>query len=563
MTTYQLRAIHASSSLTRGLSARIADPLWLVTRQWQLGELHGEDAASPVLVSWAVQSVPLDTLATGTGAVALSDKPLEVLVEREDPWTGPGGLRLSADMGLLLLGLLAERGLQADAERLRGAADLRLPVTPADPPVLQLLARRSLHAAALLTALTTTDPQQLAALAPITALVASLSPAAREALTRWTVLANSHCEGVDGGAWRGDRQEYAFQTATKLPGASNTPEAEAVLAAPAYPGGRLDWDSFEMTRGAPSLRGGRPDPKVTRTAAVVLPTAVRYRGMPASRWWEFEDGAVSFGRLEAHPEDIVRLVMAEFATTFGDDWMVVPVTLPVGALSRVNQLSVLDTFGVERLVEPIAAQDHKLDARRPWRLFELSGDPSASAGRCPWLLVPCVLTDCLEGPPVEEVLFVRDELANLGWAVERTLEGRDGKPRDRSRPAPGPTEDGPDLDWTFSLASRIPPGWIPLIPRPIARKKSGKAVGTDIELRRGRLAGWGPDEGPQARLLEPTKALAFKEEALPIGGMLVTRTWQRARGADGRVHLWLGRRKRPGLGEQSSGLEFDRLKPGH
>ena len=272
MTTYQLRAIHASSSLTRGLSACIADPLWLVTRQWQLGELHGEDAASPVLVSWAVQSVPLDTLATTTGAAALTDTPLEVLVEREDPWSGPGGLRLSADMGLLLLGLLAERGLQADAERLRGAVQLRLPVTAADPPVLQLLARRSLHATPLLA-----EPDRA-----IAALVASLSAAAREALTRWTGLVRGHCEGVDGGASRGDRQEYAFQAATKLPGAGETLEVETVLAAPAYPGGHLDWDSFEMTRGATRLRGRRPDPKVIPAAAVVMPTAVRYRGMPAS-----------------------------------------------------------------------------------------------------------------------------------------------------------------------------------------------------------------------------------------------------------------------------------------
>ena len=552
MTTHQLRAIHSSSSLTRGLSACIADSLWLVTRQWQLGELHGEDAASPVLVSWAVQSVLPDTLATAAGAAALTEAPLEVLVEREDPWAGPGGLRLSADLGLLLLGLLAERGLQADAERLRGAAALRLPVTAADPPVLQLLARRSLDAAPLLAA----QPP-----APVVALVAGLSVGAREALTRWIALARSHCEGVDGGAWRGDRQEYTFQTATKLPAAGKVPEVEAVLAAPTYPGGRLDWDSFEMKRAAMPLRGVRPDPKVTDSAAAVLPTAIRYRGMPASRWWEFEDGAVSFGRFEAYPEDIVRLVMAEFATTFGDDWMVVPVTLPVGALSRVNRLLVLDTFGMERLVEPMAAQDHKLDARRPWRLFELSGDPSASAGRCPWLLVPGVLADCLEGPPVEEVLFVRDESANLGWAVERTLEGRDGKLRDRARAelAALELERG---EWSFSLASRIPPGWVPLIPQVLPHKKGGKVVGTDIELRRGRLAGWGPDDGPQARLLAPEGPLAFKEEALPIGGMLVTRTWQRTRGADGRVHLWLGRRKRPGLGEQSSGLEFDRLRPG-
>ena len=30
-----------------GLRARVADPVWFITRQWQLGELQGEDAAFP------------------------------------------------------------------------------------------------------------------------------------------------------------------------------------------------------------------------------------------------------------------------------------------------------------------------------------------------------------------------------------------------------------------------------------------------------------------------------------------------------------------------------------
>ena len=30
-----------------GLEARIHDPLWLLGRQWQLGEFHGSDGGSP------------------------------------------------------------------------------------------------------------------------------------------------------------------------------------------------------------------------------------------------------------------------------------------------------------------------------------------------------------------------------------------------------------------------------------------------------------------------------------------------------------------------------------
>ena len=36
--------------LTPGLQAQVADPLWLLGRQWQFAELTAEDAASPVVV---------------------------------------------------------------------------------------------------------------------------------------------------------------------------------------------------------------------------------------------------------------------------------------------------------------------------------------------------------------------------------------------------------------------------------------------------------------------------------------------------------------------------------
>jgi hypothetical protein len=31
-----------------GLEARMHDPLWLLARQWQFGEFHGEDAGTPL-----------------------------------------------------------------------------------------------------------------------------------------------------------------------------------------------------------------------------------------------------------------------------------------------------------------------------------------------------------------------------------------------------------------------------------------------------------------------------------------------------------------------------------
>jgi hypothetical protein len=49
------------------------------------------------------------------------------------------------------------------------------------------------------------------------------------------------------------------------------------------------------------------------------------------------------------------------------------------------------------------------------------------------------------------------------------------------------------------------------------------------------------------------------EEEVPREGVRVTRVYQYTRWCDGSSHLWIGRRKRIGRGEGSSGLRFDVL----
>jgi hypothetical protein len=53
---------------------------------------------------------------------------------------------------------------------------------------------------------------------------------------------------------------------------------------------------------------------------------------------------------------------------------------------------------------------------------------------------------------------------------------------------------------------------------------------------------------PHGGILRPGKAFIIDEAEVPYGGIRVTLRYQMARSADGGVHLWLGRRKRPGQG---------------
>ncbi len=76
-----------------GVSARTADALWMLTRQWQVGEFMGDDAASPISVTLEHESQELDSLRLGTSVSEQSfgeepgevSGPLEMIVEQERP----------------------------------------------------------------------------------------------------------------------------------------------------------------------------------------------------------------------------------------------------------------------------------------------------------------------------------------------------------------------------------------------------------------------------------------------------------------------------------------------
>src|SRR3954462_10840891 len=69
----------------RSLRAEVRDPLWMLTRQWQMGEFESEDAASAVDARLLPTHVHLDRVALGDQPAQPYDEqmPLETLVERE------------------------------------------------------------------------------------------------------------------------------------------------------------------------------------------------------------------------------------------------------------------------------------------------------------------------------------------------------------------------------------------------------------------------------------------------------------------------------------------------
>jgi hypothetical protein len=183
-----------------------------------------------------------------------------------------------------------------------------------------------------------------------------------------------------------------------------------------------------------------------------------------------------------------------------------------------------------------------------------------------FLFLPPVLAASEHGDPVEEVVFLRDELTNLVWAVERVAPSIAGGTINRAElyenarpdPVPLPPEDGSG-DARYLLATSVPDYWIPFQPQRIDPTKP------DVRLRRAAaLIDEGGSAGfsrPLGRILEPERRdLSLFEEEVPRSGLKLVRRFEYTRWVDGSTFLWLARRKGVGAGEGSSGLRFDRIE---
>ncbi len=529
-----------------GLRAAVHDPLWFLGRQWQVGELLGEDAASPVAVRVETAEHPLSRWRPAGGDARDYDPravPLEALVERE-PAVAPT-LRLRLDAWTRLVELLRAANLGGRVAALAAAHPLAPPRVAEDPAEarLRLLA----------------GPGAGDGIAAARALQADPGGLPASVVTPFVAWAVAQMPAGAGDAWVTDRLEYRFSV-----GAS-ADAGEVVLSAPEYLGGRLDWHDLDADADPAHALGSAPA-AVASTVSHLLPARVRFPGMPATRFWEFEDAAVDLGAVSAAASDLGVLLSVEFATVFGNDWWAVPVRATFGSLVGVRSLVVRDTFG-ERVLVRATETAPTARGTAPWRMFRHSdADLRAGGGpAAPVLLLAPVVSGPLEGDALEELLLLRDEMANLAWAVERVVEGADGRPRNRSveygaRLSAAPT---PELvspaQLVYVLQTTVPAHWIPLLPVPDPTA-AGAASGA-IVLQRGTLLTQDSTARPitaQGTLLEPDVSPWFlHEEEVPRSGARVRRIPAVARWLGGTTHVWISRRVGSGAGEGSSGLRFD------
>jgi hypothetical protein len=572
------------ADMQTSVAARVFDPLWLLARQWQVGEFQGEDAGSPVLARVRATTAPLsrsylgelppNTQTQGAPYDPLA-LPLEVMVERQRVRPrSPGDLRmleLSVEAGLHFLRMLESQAL-SKSYRAAFIARFALPALDAQAQAaadeatvrfVQTMAGRALDARRLEETLRSVGAAQLA-LDPGLAIAAIDRAEVELAAQRWLVWYETLFSEPAAGAadaWQPARMEYALSVAARL---SKDPVDEVTLTASEFYDGHLDWSSFD--RNLEVNMGTDVDRRFGNLVETNVPAPVSFRGAPAARFWEIEDARVDYGLIPVGPTELAQLMMIEYAGSYGNDWFVIPLDLPVGSVTRVRSLVVTDTFGVRTLHRPIG--DPALPAPH-WSMWQMAHTRRAGTAPLPsptrnLFFLPPSLGRNLESPALEDVLFMRDEMANLAWAIERKIENAVEQAVARAEGEPGPdTPAGAGAGSTeapprYLLSTTVPAHWIPLLPvqvriapdRVLSRLKRGAVLqpdGTQVVHR------------AQGRVLNAGGDLLLYDEEIPREGIRVTRHYQMARWIDGSAWTWLAYRKAVGRGEGSSALRFDSI----
>lgn len=535
----------ASGDPTPGIEARVHDPLWSIARQWQLAEFEGEDAGTPITVEVSTRTIPVTAWQSGDASqerapVRLDPLlPLDAFVEKESTAVERLGLRERAEAGAYLVELLEDAGLDARAGLVE-ACPLDVGPVPEDAAAIpqQAAVPRYLEVLAAAVPDGMKAAEQLEAGDP--AWLADASDAAKAAAAEWLRWFRSGVAPMTGSdSWIDERFEYRFSVRV------GSGEGQAVLHAPLHEGGAIDWYSFDY--GAHSVLELDSDEEVERVVekrkVVMIATPLRFAGMPADRYWQFEDGQVHLARLDAQPHDLARLCVAEFAMVYGNDWLVVPLTVQGGALTQIDEVAYTTTFGERFVVNP--ADDRGRTGR--FRMFAIS-DRDDPVKTFPGLFVPPSALGVIEGRPLEDVAFVRDEMANMAWAVERMVQGRSGETRsrgDEEKPVNRVEDLEPGAELQYLLRTEVSRHWIPFVP-------VSTGVG-QIALRKGTMAEADLSLGV---LLAPTP-MTVQDEEIPREGLRVRRVPALARATDGRYLRWITRRVSVGRGEGWSGLAFD------
>ncbi|PSL35073.1 hypothetical protein [Chitinophaga ginsengisoli] len=539
-----------TANFDRSLKAEVRDPLWMLTRQWQFGEFEGEDAASPVTAQILGMHTTMDRVSfpKGDAFPFKQDIPLETHVERE---VIRPDLSVSVQMGRYFLKLMKKHSLEGKLPDFITRYPLIYAIDPHDKDAVVLYSAvkhkmfdgyRLYQDIAISHVFNTwvdtafpADAGTFKSLAPLFA--------------AWHERNYSQPANADDTAWLPSQLEYQFSI-------SSPQNQQVTLVADQYYEGHLDWYSFDMDPRKqvplPGEEGEQAGP--VENFVSFLPSPIAFKGMPHPRFWQMEENQTDFGKIDTSVTGMLHLMLAEFGLIYSNDWFMLPYPLAVNTLCEIKGIVITDVFGQEILIRP-AGKGPETNWHR-WAMFHHSSKTASTNNTNFFYLTPAI-TKALECPPLEEVNFLRDEMANMVWAVENIVPSHTGKGIRGDEMA---RVDTPPSDFVpvgnavirYVLGTTVPGNWTPFIPVHVENSD------TEIRFQRARMPGAKPAYG---MLLKEQPAPYFiNEEEIPRAGVIVSISYQRTRWLNGEPLLWRGRFKQAGKGEGWSNLKFDQIE---
>jgi hypothetical protein len=492
--------------LEAGFASPVADPVWFLARQWQMGEHQGENTSSPVWVNYTLASRAIKSADPRFDPTRI---PAEAIVESEidDFWTMGRRVRIGKKL--------------AGHPNVQGHPELLFynPSPPYEAFHGHLDGRAAWRVRA---ALGLIDAE----------FGAEIPPDSTPAWSPEDLLYQQTAES-------------AFVT-----------DQGQKLTVQGHSGGRMDWYSVDAVAAEAAPPAGEP--------GEAIPTALQYPGAPNSRWWEIEDAEVDLGGYAPDSAHTPTALLTDLIFSHSDDWFLFPVTARAGHVIRLATLEVTDAFG--RVYKSQDQDDSGkplwlgLHAPEDWTLFQVEGLSAED------LVLWHVAELPLESVPLERVQFGMDEESNLLWAVERTVDGREVESRKLDLPDPAaaprfnngkPSGDSrKEREYAYVPGQGMAPRWIPYEFDEVDGKR-WLVQRRLVDLSRQKPM---PFPGAEADVLQaaaPGLPHQITPLAIPSNGIEVERRWQLARDMSGAPVLWIQRQRRNLLSPPARRLRFD------
>ncbi|MCB0850651.1 MAG: hypothetical protein KDD63_00290, partial [Bacteroidetes bacterium] len=248
----------------RALKAEIRDPLWMLTRQWQMGEFLGDDAGSPVFAKLHLATTRLNKYQAADHEVQAFDNqvPLEGTVEQRPlPFTqkeNPFSINLRVSMGRYWTRLLKKK-LAYQTTFYRENYGFEAPEDNSDPEMAEILAHPEAWQKLAALSGRAVDGYALyqhiinggvAADGLVSPHNAEINVLGGEFVT-WVEKLFLVPDKPEENAWDPSRLEYQFSCSAPSEGKEKVYEAEE------YYTGKLDWFSLSINDKKASL--GEPD----------------------------------------------------------------------------------------------------------------------------------------------------------------------------------------------------------------------------------------------------------------------------------------------------------------